>query len=137
MEYRQLGRTDMKGTYQLTSGTNEVFFAINAVDSNESNIEPKTEIVLGEYTRATEARTLKASIEYWRWIALASLVAQLLLRLYYRPLIVRDPRHRRLLPCWGMVFRSSGAMSLLQMVLGTSPNMAPPSSLNFPPLTTR
>lgn len=77
------GRTDTKGTYRLTSGTNEVFFAVNAIDSNESNIAPKSEITLGQYTKTTEARSLKASIEFWRWIALAGLIVLLFEWWYY------------------------------------------------------
>jgi branched-subunit amino acid ABC-type transport system permease component len=36
--------------------------------------------------------------------AAASLAAQALLRGYYRPLIQRDARHRRMLACWGFVY---------------------------------
>jgi hypothetical protein len=36
--------------------------------------------------------------------AAASLAAQHLLRGYYRPLIQRNPRHRRMLACWGAIY---------------------------------
>jgi hypothetical protein len=36
--------------------------------------------------------------------AAATLAAQYLLRLYYRPLVQRDPRHRRLLLCWAFIY---------------------------------
>jgi hypothetical protein len=36
--------------------------------------------------------------------AAASLAAQYLLRLYYRPLLERDRRHRQLLICWGAAY---------------------------------
>ncbi len=36
--------------------------------------------------------------------AIATLAGQYLLRGYYRPLIQRDPRHRRMLACWGFIY---------------------------------
>lgn len=36
--------------------------------------------------------------------ATASMAAQYLLRLYYRPLVARDRRHRTMLACWGFTY---------------------------------
>ncbi|MEM8944579.1 MAG: hypothetical protein AAGD11_05285 [Planctomycetota bacterium] len=36
--------------------------------------------------------------------ATASVMAQFLLRGYYRPLVLRNPRHRKLLVCWGLLY---------------------------------
>lgn len=66
------GNTDLKGVYQLKHGGKTTRFVVNSIDSAESNTGPSSEIVFGEYSR-TEASTLKkASVEYWRWLALAA-----------------------------------------------------------------
>ena len=66
------GNTDLKGVYQLAHGGKTTRFVVNSIDSAESNTGPSSEVVFGEYSR-TEASTLKkASVEYWRWLALAA-----------------------------------------------------------------
>jgi len=48
-------------------------FAVNLLDPNESNIEPRTEIKIGgeEVAAGQERRQPR---EVWKWIALAALV---------------------------------------------------------------
>lgn len=68
------GQTDAAGIYRMLSQTNEVLFAVNALDPDESNIRPAMEIQLGEYNRTAAAAVQPARVEYWRWFVVAGLL---------------------------------------------------------------
>jgi len=66
--------TDQLGIYKVTRDDGTLrHFAVNLLDPNESNIEPRTDIKIGgeEVTAGQERRQPR---EVWKWIALAALV---------------------------------------------------------------
>jgi hypothetical protein len=68
------GATDSVGVYQAKwNGTVQRLFAVNLLDADESNIEPRSQFRLGESRiGAGESRSLPR--ETWKWIAAAALV---------------------------------------------------------------
>jgi hypothetical protein len=72
------GETARQGIYKLQTGTNNLTFCVNLMDSFESNITPKNELPIGKYgTSVKAAGTVKANKEIWRWLAGAGLVVLL------------------------------------------------------------
>jgi Ca-activated chloride channel homolog len=71
------GDTLKQGTYHLRVGTNETVFCVNLLDAAESNIKPRDEIKLGEYTRVTATTVQRANLELWRTIAAIGLAVLL------------------------------------------------------------
>ncbi|MBM3823091.1 MAG: VWA domain-containing protein [Verrucomicrobia bacterium] len=69
-----VGDTSRQGVYHLKAGTQETLFAVNLLDSPESDIAPREEIKLGKYGEVSATTLKKASLELWRWIAAAALV---------------------------------------------------------------
>ena len=69
--------TSRQGVYRLRAGTNELTFCVNLMDSNESNIMPREEIVVGKYARVSATTLKRANMELWRWIAAAGLAVLL------------------------------------------------------------
>jgi Ca-activated chloride channel family protein len=68
------GATDRQGAYQLRWGTNEVAFAVRALDIAESDSAPRAEIAVGRFG-GTAATTVKmVNLEIWRWPAAAALL---------------------------------------------------------------
>ena len=67
------GDTAKEGVYHLRAGTNETTFCVNLLDANESNIQPREELSLGEYTKITANTAKPANTELWRWLAIAVL----------------------------------------------------------------
>ena len=77
------GDTFRQGIYKLTAGTNAVKFAVNLLDSSESNTEPKSELRFGKYSASAIAPVRRANMELWRWIALAGLAVLMFEWWYY------------------------------------------------------
>jgi len=67
------GDTAKKGVYHLTVGTNKTTFCVNLLDANESNIKPRDELSLGEYTKVTASKATPANTELWRTLAIVAL----------------------------------------------------------------
>ncbi|MDD9865695.1 MAG: hypothetical protein OXS32_05045, partial [Verrucomicrobiales bacterium] len=65
--------TFQQGVYRAVLGTNELSFCVNLLDANESAIEPRKELQLGEYGRVEATVQLDADKEAWRWIAMLCL----------------------------------------------------------------
>lgn len=68
------GDTTKQGIYQVKAGTNKFSFAVNLLDAAESDTSPRNELQMGEYAKATASTLKQASLEFWRWIALAGLL---------------------------------------------------------------
>ncbi len=67
------GATDRQGVYAVRWGTNEVTYAVRALDVRESDSEPRAEIRVGRFG-GTAATTLRAAnLEIWRWFAAVAL----------------------------------------------------------------
>jgi hypothetical protein len=67
------GDTTKQGVYSVKAGTNQFRFAVNLLDAAESDTTPRNEVQFGEFARASAAVTRQASLEFWRWLALAGL----------------------------------------------------------------
>ena len=64
--------TDRQGVYQATWPGGSRAFAVNLLDAEESNTQPRDEVRLGD--QAIEAdRERLASYDTWKWVALAAL----------------------------------------------------------------
>jgi len=72
------GDTAKEGIYHLTAGTNETTFCVNLLDADESNIQPRDELSLGEYTKVTASTAKPANTELWRTLAILALGVLLL-----------------------------------------------------------
>lgn len=68
------GDTSKQGVYTVRAGTNDFRFAVNLLDAAESDTMPQNEIRFGEFASASAATFRQASLEFWRWIALAGLL---------------------------------------------------------------
>ena len=77
------GETYKQGTYHLMAGTNETVFCVDLLDANESNIKPRDELRLGQYTKVTATKMQRANMELWRSIAGLALVVLLIEWWYY------------------------------------------------------
>jgi hypothetical protein len=75
-------KTDQLGVYRATWPGGERGFAVNLLDAEESNIQPRDEIAVGNITlRAGEER---GSVrDTWQWVALAALALLLLEWAFY------------------------------------------------------
>ena len=63
------GDTYKQGTYRLRLGTNETVFCVDLLDAAESNIKPRDELQLGQYTKVAATTTQRTNMELWRTIA--------------------------------------------------------------------
>jgi hypothetical protein len=77
------GETFRQGTYRLKAGTNQVTFCVNLMDAAESSTMPREELPFGKYGKVGATTLKRASMELWRWIALAGLVVLLFEWWYY------------------------------------------------------
>jgi hypothetical protein len=68
------GDTTKQGVYSVKAGTNQFRFAVNLLDAAESDTAPRNEVKFGEFARASASALRQASLEFWRWIALAGLL---------------------------------------------------------------
>ncbi len=71
------GATDQIGIYQAKWDGGQRSFAVNLLDSEESNIEPRTSIQIGS-ERLTAGQQTSPPREMWKWFALAALLLLLL-----------------------------------------------------------
>jgi Ca-activated chloride channel family protein len=72
------GDTAREGVYRLRADTtNEATFCVNLLDANESNIQPRAELSLGQYTKITASTAKPANTELWRTLAIAALAVLL------------------------------------------------------------
>ncbi len=71
------GGTGKQGIYQVTLGTNEMAFAANLLDADESNTRPRDHIALGRRGEIAASTLQRANLEYWRWFAMAALAVML------------------------------------------------------------
>ena len=77
------GDTARQGIYHLKAGTNDVVFCVNLLDAAESNLEPKSELRFGKYSKAATTISRQANLEMWRWIAMAGIAVLLFEWWYY------------------------------------------------------
>jgi Ca-activated chloride channel homolog len=71
------GDTYKQGVYHLRIGTNDTVFCVALLDVNESNIQPRDELKLGQYTRVAATAVQRSNLEMWRAIAVAALAVLL------------------------------------------------------------
>ncbi|HOX55497.1 MAG TPA: VWA domain-containing protein [Candidatus Paceibacterota bacterium] len=71
------GDTHRQGVYRLRLGTNDTAFCVNLLDAVESNIKPRDELQLGQYTKVSATTTKRANMELWRTIAALALLVLL------------------------------------------------------------
>lgn len=68
------GDTTRQGIYTVKAGTNQFRFAVNLLDAAESDTAPHSELKFGEFATTKAAERRQASLEFWRWLALAGLL---------------------------------------------------------------
>jgi Ca-activated chloride channel homolog len=68
------GDTMRQGIYSVKAGTNQFHFAVNLLDAAESDTAPRNELQVGEFAKAAASALRQASLEFWRWLALAGLL---------------------------------------------------------------
>ena len=66
--------TYRQGTYRLKLGTNRIAFCVDLLDVHESNIKPRDELNLGQYTKVAATTRQRANLELWRTIATIALL---------------------------------------------------------------
>jgi Ca-activated chloride channel homolog len=69
--------TGRQGLYKAIRGTNEVVFAVNLLDTRESNVTPREKISMGRRGEVAATKQVSANLERWRWFAAASLLVML------------------------------------------------------------
>jgi Ca-activated chloride channel family protein len=69
------GNTAKCGLYHLKTPGGDVAFTVNLLDSSETEITPRTELPFGKAGITVASAEQQASLELWRWIALAGLAA--------------------------------------------------------------
>jgi len=74
--YLRFPGTDRAGTYRLSiGGQSDRFFAVNLLDTKESNIEPVREIILsGQPLQAEKSGLSRANIPLWPFLVVLALV---------------------------------------------------------------
>ncbi|MEI7728481.1 MAG: VWA domain-containing protein [Verrucomicrobiota bacterium] len=77
------GDTLKAGIYRLKTDTNEVAFCVNLLDAAESATMPHEELKLGHYKQVAASTGKRASLELWRWVAVAGLLILLFEWWYY------------------------------------------------------
>jgi hypothetical protein len=64
--------TENVGVYEVTWPGGQRRFAVNLLDADESNVQPRDEIKIGEQ-RLTAGQARRQTYDTWKWIALAAL----------------------------------------------------------------
>lgn len=77
------GETYRQGEYRVRLGTNETVFCVNLLDSAESNITPRDQLRMGQYTTVAATTMQRANMELWRTMALLGLAVLLIEWWYY------------------------------------------------------
>lgn len=68
------GDTQQVGVYDVAwKGTRQRSFAVNLLDSDESNLEPRGELAIGDQRIGVGSRERKQPRELWKWLVLAAL----------------------------------------------------------------
>jgi hypothetical protein len=65
--------TERVGVYQATWEGGERSFAVNLLDADESNIQPRDEVQVGSQ-RLAAGQARRQTYETWKWVALAALL---------------------------------------------------------------
>ncbi|MFM7100485.1 MAG: vWA domain-containing protein, partial [Verrucomicrobiota bacterium] len=73
-----VGATGRQGVYRVALGTNTVRFAASLLDAAESNLRPRESLAIGRFREVSASPLRRASLERWRWFALAGLAVLLL-----------------------------------------------------------
>ncbi len=63
--------TTRQGVYRVEQGTNRWSFAVNLLDARETDLTPKESLDRGRRAAVAATRIQPASLEGWRWFALA------------------------------------------------------------------
>jgi Ca-activated chloride channel family protein len=77
------GDTFKQGVYRLHLGTNDVTFCVDLLDAAESNIKPRDELRLGQFSKVTATTLQRTNMELWRTIAGLGLLVLLFEWWYY------------------------------------------------------
>ena len=64
--------TDTVGVYEATWTAGQRLFSVNLLDAEESNIQPRDSIRIGDQ-RLTAGQSRQQTYDIWKWIALAAL----------------------------------------------------------------
>jgi hypothetical protein len=73
------GNTNTVGLYDVTWGDNDKYrFAVNLFDMQESNIEPRTDLQIGDQKLSEDQEPIRRRQELWPWFVFAALVILLL-----------------------------------------------------------
>lgn len=71
------GDTRQQGVYRVEQGTNRWSFAVNLLDPRETDLTPRESLDRGRRAAVSATRQQPASLEGWRWVALAGFVVLL------------------------------------------------------------
>jgi Ca-activated chloride channel family protein len=77
------GETRKQGVYKIREGTNEIAFAVNLLDTLETDTTPRKQLQFGTYTTISSTTQRQANLEVWRWFALTALFVLLFEWWYY------------------------------------------------------
>ena len=66
--------TFQQGLYHVNSGTNEIKFCVNLLDSAESDVQTRDVLKLGQYGRVEATMKVDSDKELWRWFAMLCLL---------------------------------------------------------------
>jgi Ca-activated chloride channel homolog len=77
------GQTTRQGIYRVSAGARETLFAVNLLDSIETNTRPREELDFGRFGEVAASTTRRANLEIWRWIAALGLAVLLFEWWYY------------------------------------------------------
>jgi len=75
--------TAVQGIYRLQWETNETTFAVNLLDATETDTHPREALDLGRFGALEATNVRRASVEVWRWIAIAALAVLMFEWWYY------------------------------------------------------
>lgn len=77
------GETSRQGVYKVKAGTNQFTFAVNLLDTAETDNHPREEIQFGAYAKVAASTERQANLEIWRWFALTALLVLMFEWWYY------------------------------------------------------
>jgi hypothetical protein len=66
--------TDRPGIYHVTWAGGGRNFAVNLLDADESNLQPRDEVRLGEQRLRAAGQSRRQTYDTWKWVALAALL---------------------------------------------------------------
>lgn len=68
------GNTTRQGIYTVRQGTNDLFYCANVLDPQESDLQPRSEIMVGKHGRVASTTLRRANLEIWRPLAALGLL---------------------------------------------------------------